>query len=78
MCVVIFIFALILPFAAIAQPANVNRTLCNFDFEERRLGKRQRFPMNWVKIEGDRVAALCEWARLTDDRAAWWQIQFSI
>src|SRR5690349_18031543 len=35
-----------------AQPAEVNRVLRTFDFEERRLGNAEDLPMNWTKIEG--------------------------
>ena len=48
-----FILALLLPSLAQAQPANVSRTLCSIDFEERRLGNDEDLPMHWVKVEGD-------------------------
>jgi urease beta subunit len=38
--------------AALAQPAEVNRVLKTFDFEERRLGNAEDLPMNWNKVEG--------------------------
>src|SRR3954463_6276532 len=34
------------------QPAEVNRVLRTFDFEERRLGNAEDLPMNWNKVEG--------------------------
>jgi hypothetical protein len=63
-----FIFVLFLPVFALAQPANVNRTLCNFDFEERRLGNEEDLPMNWVKTEGDHFPHYVN-AKLSSDRA---------
>ena len=33
------ILAILIPSLTLAQPANVNRTLSTFDFEERRLGE---------------------------------------
>jgi hypothetical protein len=38
--------------AAGGQPAEVNRVLKSFDFEERRLGNAEDLPMNWNKVEG--------------------------
>lgn len=36
----------------LAQPAEVNRVLSTFDFEERRLGNAEELPMYWEKVEG--------------------------
>lgn len=41
-----------LPPLAHAQPAEVNRVLRTFDFEERRLGNPEDLPMHWSKVEG--------------------------
>src|SRR4051794_28288866 len=48
-----FILAvLIVAPTCLAQPAEVNRVLRTFDFEERRLGNAEDLPMNWNKVEG--------------------------
>src|SRR5436190_16880300 len=64
----ILILTLILPTLVRAQPANVSRTLCTFDFEERRLGNDEDLPMNWVKIEGDKLPHYVN-GHLSSDRA---------
>ena len=64
----IFIFALFAAATASAQPANVNRTLRLFDFEERRLGNDEDLPMNWVKVEGDNLPHYVN-GQLASDRA---------
>src|ERR1700759_1750162 len=66
LCIVIFIL-LITPILR-AQPANVSRTLCNFDFEERRLGNDEDLPMHWEKIEGENLPHYVN-GHLTSDRA---------
>lgn len=53
---------------AFAQPAEVNRILRTFDFEERRLGNAEDIPMNWSKVEGPGLPHYVN-ARLTTDRA---------
>src|SRR5436305_3526540 len=63
-----FILALLIATAACAQPANVNRTLCTFDFEERRLGNDEDLPMNWAKVEGDNLPHYVN-GQLASDRA---------
>src|SRR5215217_166711 len=52
----------------IAQPAEVNRVLKSFDFEERRLGNAEDLPMNWNKVEGAGLPHYVN-GRLTTDRA---------
>jgi hypothetical protein len=54
--------------AAFAQPAEVNRVLHTFDFEERRLGNAEDLPMNWSKVEGSGLPHYVN-GRLTTDRA---------
>src|SRR3954470_7290499 len=54
--------------ASHAQPAEVNRILRTFDFEERRLGNAEDIPMNWSKVEGPGLPHYVN-ARLTTDRA---------
>src|SRR3954453_3991487 len=65
-------FCLILALAsssfAFAQPAEVNRILRTFDFEERRLGNAEDIPMNWSKVEGPGLPNYVN-GRLTTDRA---------
>ena len=61
-------FALFAATTASAQPANVNRTLRLFDFEERRLGNDEDLPMNWVKVEGDNLPHYVN-GQLSSDRA---------
>src|SRR5690348_15315767 len=53
---------------ALAQPADVNRVLRTFDFEERRLGNAEDLPMNWNKVEGTGLPHYVN-GRLTTDRA---------
>src|SRR5690349_22431419 len=53
---------------AFAQPANVSRTLCTFNFEERRLGNDEDLPMNWVKVEGANLPHYVN-GQLASDRA---------
>src|SRR3954469_21927492 len=53
---------------ALAQPAEVSRTLRTFDFEERRLGNAEDIPMNWSKVEGPGLPHYVN-GRLTTDRA---------
>jgi hypothetical protein len=62
------ILALMLPSLVFAQPANVNRTLCTFDFEERRLGNDEDLPMNWLKVEGNNLPHYVN-GQLSNDRA---------
>src|SRR4051812_3852491 len=64
----ISILAIFLPALANAQPANLNRTLCTFDFEERRLGNDEDLPMNWVKVEGENFPHYVN-GQLASDRA---------
>jgi hypothetical protein len=47
-----FILAALAAPVCFAQPAEVNRVLRTFDFEERRLGNAEDLPMNWNKVEG--------------------------
>jgi len=63
-----FILALLLCRAAFAQPAEVNRVLRTFDFEERRLGNVEDIPMNWSKVEGEGLPHYVN-GRLTTDLA---------
>src|SRR4051812_20220802 len=51
----------------LAQPAEVNRVLRTFDFEERRLANFEDLPMNWSKVEGAGLPHYVN-ARLTTDR----------
>src|SRR3954466_12488102 len=51
-----------------AQPAEVNRVLRTFDFEERRLGNAEDLPMNWTKVDGPGLPHYVN-GRLTTDRA---------
>src|SRR3954466_4277681 len=51
-----------------AQPAEVNRVLRTFDFEERRLGNAEDLPMNWTKVEGSGLPHYVN-GRLTTDPA---------
>src|SRR5215207_10017955 len=37
---------------AFAQPAEINRVLRTFDFEERPLGNADDLPMHWNKVDG--------------------------
>src|SRR4051812_49784940 len=53
---------------ATAQPADVNRTLRSFDFEERRLGNVEELPMNWSKVTGAGLPHYVN-GHLTTDRA---------
>jgi len=53
---------------ALAQPADVNRVLRTFDFEERRLGNAEDLPMNWNKVEGTGLPHYVN-GRLATDRA---------
>jgi len=53
---------------AFAQPAEVNRILRTFDFEERGLGNAEDIPMNWSKVEGPGLPHYVN-GRLTTDRA---------
>src|SRR5438045_9044488 len=62
------IFVILLALRASAQPANVNRTLSTFDFEERRLGNDEDLPMNWVKVDGDNLPHYVN-GQLASDRA---------
>src|SRR3954466_685304 len=64
----ISIFALFFASHALAQPANVSRTLCTFNFEERRLGNDEDLPMNWVKVEGENPPHYVN-GQLASDRA---------
>jgi len=63
-----FILALLLCRAAFAQPAEVNRVLRTFDFEERRLGNVEDIPMNWSKVEGEGLPHYVN-GRITTDLA---------
>src|SRR4051812_16287997 len=62
------IFVMLLASQAYSQPANVNRTLSTFDFEERRLGNDEDLPMNWVKVDGDNLPHYVN-GQLASDRA---------
>jgi hypothetical protein len=44
---------LLIPAAALAQPAEVRRVLRTFDFEERALGNDEDLPMHWAKVDGE-------------------------
>ncbi len=44
---------LLIPAAALAQPAEVRRVLRTFDFEERALGNDEDLPMHWSKVDGE-------------------------
>ncbi|HEY7119737.1 MAG TPA: hypothetical protein VH475_24310 [Tepidisphaeraceae bacterium] len=64
-----FILALIaLSSICRAQPAEVNRILRTFDFEERRLGNAEDLPMNWNKADGHGLPHYVN-GRLATDRA---------
>src|SRR4051812_50065939 len=65
LCLILTVFA---ASAAFAQPAEVNRVLKTFDFEERRLGNAEDLPMNWSKVEGAGLPHYVN-GRLTTDRA---------
>jgi hypothetical protein len=43
---------LVIPAAALAQPAEVRRVLRTFDFEERAKGNDEDLPMHWSKVDG--------------------------
>src|SRR3954468_3884992 len=61
--------------ASHAQPAEVNRVLRTFDFEERRLGNAEDLPMNWTKVDGPGLPHYVN-GRLTTDRARSGQYSF--
>src|SRR5882757_3314002 len=63
-----FIFILFWSSVAFAQPADVNRVLRMFDFEERRLGNAEDIPMNWNKAEGPGLPHYVN-GRITTDRS---------
>jgi hypothetical protein len=63
-----FLLGLLICRIASAQPAEVNRVLRMFDFEERRLGNAEDLPMNWSKVEGAGLPHYVN-GRLTTDRA---------
>src|SRR5258706_4228979 len=63
-----FIFILLWCSVAFAQPAEVNRVLRMFDFEERRLGNAEDLPMNWNKAEGPGLPHYVN-GRITTDRS---------
>src|SRR3954469_9426406 len=61
------LIALIAPISRVsAQPADVNRILRSFDFEERRLGNVEDLPMNWSKVEGGGLPHYVNGALATD------------
>src|SRR5215207_1699694 len=62
------ILALLAPALCLAQPAEVNRVLRTFDFEERRLGNPEDLPMFWNKVEGAGLPHYVN-GRLSTDRA---------
>jgi hypothetical protein len=62
------ILALLSASFTFAQPAEVNRILRTFDFEERRLGNAEDIPMNWSKVEGPGLPHYVN-SRLATDRA---------
>jgi len=68
MCKLILTLFLLLPGWAFAQPAQVNRVLRTFDFEERQLGNPEDTPMHWLKVEGPTLPHYVN-GRLTTDRA---------
>lgn len=75
-CRVLAILVLIIVGAgAYAQPAEVNRVLRTFDFEERRLGNAEDLPMNWTKVDGPGLPHYVN-GRLTTDRARSGQYSF--
>src|SRR4051812_24980678 len=75
-CRVLAILVLILAgVASHAQPAEVNRVLRTFDFEERRLGNAEDLPMNWTKVDGPGLPHYVN-GRLTTDRARSGQYSF--
>jgi hypothetical protein len=49
LCVILWVLGAV---GALAQPAEVNRVLKSFDFEERKLGNAEELPMNWNKVDG--------------------------
>ena len=51
-----------------AQPAEVNRVLSTFDFEERRLGNSEELPMYWEKVKGAEFPHYVD-GKLSTDRA---------
>jgi hypothetical protein len=51
-----------------AVPAEVNRVLRNFNFEERDLGNREDLPMNWNKVDGPGLPHYVN-GQLSTDRA---------
>ncbi len=59
---------LILTLPALAQPAEVNRVLRNFNFEEKQLGNLEDLPMHWNKVEGPGLPHYVN-GRLATDRA---------
>jgi hypothetical protein len=63
--------------SALAQPADVNRVLRSFDFEERRLGNVEDLPMNWSKVAGPGLPHYVN-GRLTTDRARSGQYSFRL
>jgi hypothetical protein len=62
------LLALLLAAAANAQPAQVNRIIRTFDFDERRLGNPEDLPMHWTKREGPGMPHYVN-GRLSTDRA---------
>src|SRR5437764_3159850 len=75
-CRVLAILVLIVAgVASHAQPAEVNRVLRTFDFEERRLGNPEDLPMHWVKVDGAGLPHYID-GRLTTDRAHSGQYSF--
>lgn len=48
----LFLILALLAAPCFALPADVNRILRNFNFEERELGNREDLPMNWNKVDG--------------------------
>lgn len=62
------ILALVLAAPCFAVPAEVNRILRTFDFEERELGNREDIPMNWNKVDGPGLPHYVN-GQLSTDRA---------
>src|SRR3954471_4900003 len=60
-----------------AQPAEVNRVLRTFDFEERRLGNVEDLPMHWNKVDGPGLPHYVN-GRLTTDLAHGGQYSFRV
>src|SRR5947207_5875302 len=54
--------------AARGQPANVNRLLTRYDFDERRLGNVEDLPMQWTKVGGAGLPHYVN-GRLSSDQA---------